>query len=302
MNLNQLSAALDEFFNVSAFVETDWQEFISEANRGSIQRFLRAGFDTTWNGLMLENAPPNDEVDRVYLTVFPDQDILDTIIAREVERGAAGAMIFTHHPFDFSERKSTFTPISTAQLEELREHHISLYSCHAPLDCHPEISTANALADALDLEDQARFAKYYGGNAGIHGKLDDPITFQELAENLAEVCELTTLRYDQIRHNAQPVHHIALVPGGGADPDIIQEAINLGADTFITGHWWLFGSSEYAANDREKCKDAIAPYRLNFLAAAHYSTELIVMRDQMPDWFKQHNVETVLMRQEDPWD
>jgi putative NIF3 family GTP cyclohydrolase 1 type 2 len=301
MNLSQLSAALDQFFNVSAFVETDWQDFISEANRGSIQRFLRSGFDATWNGLMLENASADDDVDRVYLSVFPDQDILDTIIAREVERGATGAMIFTHHPFDYSERESTFIPISNAQLEELREHHISLYSCHAPLDCHPEISTANALADALGLEDQSRFANYYGGKAGIHGKVANSTTFQELAEQLAEVCELSTLRYDQIRHNAQPVHHIALVPGGGADPEIIQEALDLGADTFITGHWWLFGSSDYAANDRQERKTSFPPIPLNFLAASHYSTELIVMRDQMPDWFKQHNVETVLMRQEDPW-
>lgn len=300
MNLNQLSAAIDEFFNVSAYVETDWQTFIPEANRGSIQRFLRSGFDETWNGLMLENIPEDNNIERVYLSVFPDQDILDTIIAREVERGASGAMIFTHHPFDYSERDAAFIPINTAQLEELREHHISLYSCHAPLDCHTEISTANALADALGLEEQVRFANYYGGKAGIHGKLTDT-TFQELGEQLAEVCELDALRYDQIRHNAQHVHHIGLVPGGGADPDVIQEAIDLGVDTFITGHWWLFGASEYAANDREKCKISIPPNKLNFIAASHYSSELIVMRDQMTDWFKQHNVETVVMRQEDAW-
>jgi hypothetical protein len=37
------------------------------------------------------------------------------------------------------------------------------------LDCHPEISTSIALADALKLTEPKPFAPYYGGMAGIYG-------------------------------------------------------------------------------------------------------------------------------------
>jgi putative NIF3 family GTP cyclohydrolase 1 type 2 len=249
---------------------------------------------------MLDNATDKGHIDRVYLTVFPGQDELDTVIAREVERGAPGALVFTHHPLAYSEREAAFSTIPTAQLEEFQEHNISLYSCHAPLDCHPETSTTTALAEALGLEEQSRFGKYYAGLAGIHGRLS-ATTFQAFAELLAEVCELLGLRYDQCRHNGQAVEHVAVIPGGGNDPEMIDEAIALGVDTFITGQWWLFGKSEFAATDRHTMRDYLANTNLNLLGASHYSSELVVMRDFMPDWFREHNVDTVLLRQDDPW-
>lgn len=301
MKLQKICESLDSYFNIAAFGESDWLELIPESKRGSFQRFLRPDFiNGSWNGLMLENATEEGEVDRVYLTVFPSQPILDTIIAREVERSAPGALIFTHHPLAYNERDAGFVTIPTVQLEELHEHHISLYACHAPLDCHTKTSTGNALANALGLQEQQRFAKYYAGLAGIHGKVP-ATTFEAFAEKLAQVCELDHLRHDQCRHNAQEVHHVAIVPGGGGDIELIDEAVKLGADTYVTGHWWLFGSSDYAKNDREKMAGYIPTTKLNLMAASHYSSELVVMRDQMVEWFRQLNVEAMLMRQEDPW-
>ncbi|NDJ85070.1 MAG: hypothetical protein GYB66_04210 [Chloroflexi bacterium] len=300
MNLSELCSKLDAYFNIAAYAETDWHDLIPEAARGALQRFLQDGFTTTWNGLMLNNVPPDDDIDRVYLAVFPSQDVLDTIIAREVERGAPGTLIFTHHPLSYSESKAVFKPIPTAQLEELQSHHISLYSCHAPLDCHPETSTTSALAAALELEEGTQFGQYYAGKAGIHGKVT-PTTFQDFAKRLAEVCELPYLRYDQCHHNGQSVHHVAIVAGGGGDIDFINEASAFGADTYITGHWWLFGDSEFGQQHREKMQAFVPTLKLNLLGASHYSSEMVVMRDQMVDWFREQNLEAMLMRQEDPW-
>src|SRR5690606_16591625 len=115
------------------------------------------------------------------------------------------------------------------------------------------------------------------------------------------VCELSHLRYDQCLHNGQPVHHIALIPGGGDASDLIEEAVKLGVDTYITGHWWLFGSSDFAKTRREQMANDIARFEINLLGASHYSSEMPVMRDQMPDWFRQYNLETLFIRQEDAW-
>jgi putative NIF3 family GTP cyclohydrolase 1 type 2 len=301
MYLNELCKELDVFFNVQAFVEDDWSRFMPEAYRGAAQRFLRPGFaDGGWNGLMFEHPGEQGQVDRVYLVVFPGQAIIDKVIAKEVERGAPGALVFTHHPLDYSEKSAEFLPIGIEQIEECKAHHISFYNCHSPLDCHPEISTANALAGALGLEEQTRFARYYAGQAGIHGTVS-PTSFQDLAAKLAEVCELPGLRYDQCRNNGQPVQHVAIVPGGGGDPSHIDEAKTLSVDTYVTGHWWLFGSSEYARQDRETMGAYVSGLSMNLLGASHYSSEFIVMRDQMPGWFKQRGVEALVMRQQDPW-
>lgn len=301
-SLRKLCDALDRYFRVTDFDEREsWQALMSDAYKGSLQRFLTAEFaNGTWNGLMLDNAPDEITVNRVYLMVFPNQDLIDTVIANEVERGAPGALIFTHHVLDYSEHEAAFHVMRVEQLEELREHHISLYVSHAPLDCHPEISTGTALANALGLKEQARFGNYHGVQAGVYGKVLST-TFQDFGDKLAKVCGLPVLRYDQCLHKGKAVQTVAIIPGGGNDPYFITEAARVGADTYVTGHWWLFGKSEFAAQDRETMRRFVENQPLNLLGASHYTSELIVMRDQMPAWFKKQGVETVLMEQADLW-
>lgn len=298
MKLEALSQALDIYFNVAAFPENDWLDLLSEAERGTFLRFLRPEFiEGTWNGLMIENNPPDDDIDRVYLSVYPSQDVVDRIIAKEVERGAGGAVLFCYQPIPYSENEAIFKPIPTAQLEELQEHHISVYVCHAPLDCHPEIGTAVAIADALRVEDQTHFGAHYGGLACVHGQLTQA-TIRSVAMRLAEISELPRLRYDQIRHNGQAVKHVAIAPGGG-NLDFMREAAELGVDTFITGNWWYFGTSGFAETSRERMSEFLPTMKMNLLGTSRYSSGLVTMRDYVPDVFRPHNIETILIRPED---
>lgn len=300
MHQAEVVNALDRYFEVRRFNEQDgWLPFIPTAEQVNLRPFFVPEFwEGTWNGLMLDNA---SKVDRVYLVVFPTPKILDTIIAKEVERGAPGAMIFSHHVTAFDEKGVGFVPLAVEQLEELREHGISYYNCHAPLDCHPVTSTGNALANALGLNDLQRFAPYYGGLAGVYGAVP-PISFQAFAERLAKACELPALRYDQLLHNAQPIRKVAIVPGGGGEVHIIREAIGLGVDTYITGHWHLFADNAFSNAQRQTFQEFVPQLNINLLGASHYSSEMVVMRDQMKQWFsKELELEAVVMRQENPW-
>src|SRR5258708_28629092 len=149
INQAELVTKLDKFFEIANYDESRSQEYLPSGYESIFGRFAAPGFVAgPWNGLMLANA---DEVDRVYPIVFPGQSVLDEIIAREVERGAPGALIFSHHLFDYQESGPRFSYMPEAQLEELKEHHISFYNCHAPLDCTREISTSLALAHALQI-------------------------------------------------------------------------------------------------------------------------------------------------------
>lgn len=297
MQLNDLTEALNTYFAIDSYNERDWLDLISEAERGALMRFLRPEFvEGTWNGLMLDNTPGNGNIERVYLVVYPSQSVLDTIIAREVERGAPGAMVFSYQPVSYSEDKAQFNVVATEQLEELQAHHISMYVCHSPLDCHEEISTVVAIADALGLDEQVRFGEHYGGLGCVHGKIS-MTSFEKLATRLAKISELPYLRYDQLRHNARPVEHIAIAPAG-LNTAFMEEAARLGVDTFVTGHWWLYGESGFASTSRERMGDYIPKLSLNLIGTSRYSNALVVMRDYVPDAFREHDVEVSFVRQE----
>jgi putative NIF3 family GTP cyclohydrolase 1 type 2 len=296
----ELVTRLDTFFKASAFDESADRQYFPSGYEAIFERFAAPGFLAgAWNGLMLNNA---ENIERIYLIVFPAQQVLDTIVAQEVERGAPGAMIFSHHMIDYQESGPGFTHITEAQLEDLREHCVSYYHCHAPLDCHPEISTSLALADALKLKEPKPFAPYYGGMAGIYGKVA-PTGFHEFARRVAAITDLPSLNYSTIRNNGRPVQQIGIVAGRGGEPEIIREAIDLGCDTFVTGEWWLYGPGEDRAANREQMRAFLVNADINMIGTSHYASEAVVMRDLMTEWFRENvaSVEPIFIPQSDPW-
>mgnify|MGYP001254062623 CR=1 FL=1 len=299
MNQAELVRKLDDYFAVKVFDEREqWQQKIPAADLAGYRRYAVPEFlEGSWNGLMLDNAL---EVDRVYLVVFPGQAVLDTILALELEREAPGALIFAHHPADFEESDRGFLGISEAQIEDLLEHDISFYSCHQPLDYHPETSTVMALAKAIKLRDSEVFVNESGHPEGAHGRVAD-MSFGSFAALLAEVTELPRLPYQQVRFNGQPVEHVALIPGGGCEPDQLLRARDLGCDTYLTGHWWLEGDYAYADEHRARMRELVPTLPMNLLGTSHYASEMVVMRDQMPGWFRNAGIEARFIKQPDPW-
>ncbi len=300
INQADLVNKLNTFFSVSAFDESSDRQFFPPGYESIFQRYAVPGFiDGTWNGLMLDNSAT---LDRVYLIVFPGQNVLDTIIAREVERGAPGAMIFSHHMIDYQESGPGFVYITESQMQDLREHNISFYVCHSPLDCHPEVSTSTALANALKLREQQRFGTYIGGKAGVCGKIG-PIGFHEFARKVASVTDLPYLRYSAIRHNGRAVQQIGIITGQGGEPEFMREALDLGCDTFVTGEWWLFGPGDWRAQRRDKVHEFLVSADINLIGTSHYASEAVVMRDLMPEWLRDNvpTVEPVFVPQDDPW-
>lgn len=299
MKQGELVEQLDTYFSIEAFDESAFlRARFTDSQFQTLSKFAGSSFvNGTWNGLMLDNTR---EVDRVYLVAFPSQSVLDTIIAREVARGAPGAMIFAHHLSDYEESDRGTVHIPETQLEELQEHQISYYHCHAPLDCHEEISTSTALANVLGLREQVRFAPYFGGRSAVHGVVGKATNFQTFASRLAKVTDVARLRYDQVRHNGRPVNHVAVAPGG-ADREILDEVARLGCDTLVTGHWWFFAENEDARAHRESMQELVRKLDMNLLGVSHYASEMVVMRDQLPGWFRDLGLEAEFVPQEDPW-
>ncbi len=299
MERDELIGRLDKTFSVRDFDERNLQLSSLPLGYGEMLReYARRDFiEGPWNGLMLDNT---DWIERVYLVVFPTESLLDTAIAREVERGAPGAMIFSHHLTDEDESKYLPIPIPEAQLKELREHRISLYICHAPLDCRPRMSPADALADALNLRDRERFGFHINGLAGIHGVIS-PTAFGQFAVKVAEACELPSLRYEQVRHNGHVARHVAIVPGDVDVAEFMREAQALGCDTCVTGTWWPYAPGDEADHARRKMRRLLPEITMNLIGTSQYGIELPAMRDKALAWFRDLGLETQLLRQLSPW-
>jgi len=283
MKTADLAAGLDEFFRLDAYPPDDFveiEEFCREAGI-ALERDATPEFMQRHNGLMLHNA---EEVERVYSLVFPADEVL-----AEVERRAAGrpALIFTHHPMDFETSGRGLLPVGEASLQRLRDAGISLYAAHAPLDCHDTISTSRSLARAAGVCVEEICAGYHGGHAGIIGTIDETplVAFVERLRKAFEVDRI------DVHEHTLGVRRVAVVAGGAAFPPMMQEAIDRGCDTYLTGDFRVRSGGPWFVES--------AP--INLVGGSHYATEALVLRHEMLGWFNSLGLPAEFVSQKDAW-
>jgi putative NIF3 family GTP cyclohydrolase 1 type 2 len=300
IQFGQLAQRLDDFFEVRRFDErSNWDFALDPDQRFVLTRRGGPTFQACFNGLL--NAPDEErECKRDYLVVFPEESLLDQIIAQERSRGCPGAVVLTHHPCDMETSCRGFIPIPEYQLVQMAEAKIALYVLHAPLDCHAQISTSGALADGLGLKREGVFAPYVGGHAGVIGE-QAPEPFAAFAEHVRQLCELPFFVPDQVRFAGRMVSRVAIVAGGGDDVNELVEAEEIGADTFLAGHWWTPHAGKWADGNRKAIAEGLKWFTMNFLSASHDGSELVVFRDRLAPLVASWGVETVLVRQADHW-
>jgi len=293
MNTGDLAARLDDFFRLDAYPPDDFAEiedFSREAGI-SIERYATPEFIRRHNGLMLHNA---DEVERVYTLVFPADEVL-----AEVERRATGApsLIFTHHPMDFETSGRGFVPVDEAAFQRLQDAGISLYSAHAPLDCHDTISTSRSRARAAGVRVDDVCAGYHGGHAGVIGTLEET-PLDEFAVRLQQRLEVDRI---DLQWHTPTVKRVAVVAGGAAFPPMMQEAIDRGCDTYLTGDFRVRSGGPWAEERRPAFDAFVESAPINLIGGSHYATEAEVLRNEMLGWFNSLGLPAEFVSQKDPW-
>jgi len=293
MKTADLAVRLDSFFHVERYPSDDFAvivEFCQEAGI-PIQEYATPAFLHRFNGLMLHNA---EEVPRVFTLVFPSDEVL-----AEVERRAAGdpALIFTHHPMDFETSGRGLIAVGEEWLRRLREAGVSLYSAHAPLDCHEAVSTSRALARAVGVPAETTFAGYFGGHAGVYGRIE-PTTFEEFCERVRRACGVARL---ETKAGGGKVERVAVVAGGAAYPPLMQEALDAGCDTYLTGDFRVRHGGPWAEEHRPEFDAFVDQVPLNLVGASHYATEALVLRDDMLAHFRELGLAAEFVPQVDPW-
>jgi dinuclear metal center YbgI/SA1388 family protein len=220
-----------------------------------LDQYLRVAdhpdYPTALNGLQV--AGP-EEVGLVVTAV----DASEASIRAAVERAAD--LLLVHHGI-FWEGLRPISGRHFRRIEALIKGEVALYSCHLPLDSHPEVGNCALLGRALGLTLEGRFGDYRGTPIGWWGRLPEPMDAYRL-EGMLEGVVGSGVR--AIPGGPELVERVGVVTGGGGS--FIPEAVALGLDAFVTGegsHHHYFDAVELG---------------IHVLLGGHYATETLGVR------------------------
>jgi len=265
MKAAEVYANLEKDF-IKPALSDDWA-----AHMQGISDFLSDNFRQRSMGVVCDFT---DSISHVYTAVFPSDLVMQTILDDDVKN----ALLFVHHPaiWDIRTAPKVFQPMNRQLLEQFRERKIAIYNLHVPLDDYGEYATSVTLAKALDITPEQPFGLYFGALAGVFGKTKMK-TVEELRKKFEEVIGHKTSLY---QYGAPEIANekVALIAGGGNDEEMLEEVVQQGINTFVTGIT--------ALNDHSrKAHDYAKKHKLNILGGTHYSTETFACI-AMVDYFK----------------
>jgi dinuclear metal center YbgI/SA1388 family protein len=208
-------------------------------------------YSTALNGLQVDGP---EEISTIVTAVDAS---LETIR----RAAAAGAdLLMVHHGL-FWDGLQPVTGRAYRRLKSLLDNEMALYSCHLPLDAHPEIGNCILLARALGVDPIGRVGSYKGADLGWWGTLPEALS-------LAELVERTSLAVggavQALPGGPDRIERVGVLTGGGGS--FVREAADLGLDAFVTGegaHHTFFDAEEYGTH---------------VLFAGHYATETFGIR------------------------
>lgn len=213
-----------------------------------------ADVDASANGLQV--GSPNGEIDHAAFAV----DAAVETAERAAETGAD--VLCVHHGLFWGGFERATGPIYD-RLAPFFEHDMALYVSHLPLDGHPDLGNAAGLADALGLTERDSFGALGAEYIGVRGRAPDGFAPDELRERLAVECgpeEGVKL----LDFGSDKIENVAITTGSAAD--WLDEAVETGADAFVTG--------EGKQSMYHEAKEA----GISVFLAGHYATETFGVR------------------------
>ncbi|MDP1823868.1 MAG: Nif3-like dinuclear metal center hexameric protein [Archangium sp.] len=285
MQRDRLVAELDEWFRVADVQDDEWLSLFDVVYDAPYWRdYVDPAWLRSFNGLMVRGA---DEVTHVATCVFPSDAIL--------RRVPAGSFVFAEHPVDDAPG-DVFAPWSKATFERLRMDRINVYTVHAPLDHHPEVSPSVLLGRALGLKEPKAFlpmARGLSGGGAVIGYSD--LTVAELKHRLQDavgpevpVALGPGLSLDEAGRRAAGT--VAVVAGGGASLAALEAALAMGCTTYVTGNALSPCGIPYVKEIHDAFRARAKSAGVAIVDGTHYGTEKLSQL-AMVDWFKARGLE-----------
>jgi putative NIF3 family GTP cyclohydrolase 1 type 2 len=238
------------------------------------------------SGLVFDFA---DDVEEVYCVVFTTPEVLDYLL----QVTDAPSLVFTHHPHDYREDARGFGPFPEDYLAEFKRREIAVYAIHTPLDVGLNISVSRSLAHRLSLSSQVPFSETRGGHVGMIGSLETE-DLDAMADHVSRALYIDTV---DVFDNGAVDGTVAVVAGGGDQPEILKEAHELGCTTYVTGtvvHRWQMESIQELNREFHALARRL---EVNLIGATHYHTEKCGVQD-VAAYLRQNDIEATFL--EDP--
>ncbi|MBH0157065.1 Nif3-like dinuclear metal center hexameric protein [Fictibacillus sp. 5RED26] len=255
-------------------------------------------FTKLFNGLMLRG---DEKVNRVFLAVFPTEEILERFIAES----HPGDLLFMHHPIvmECGDPKGKwgrgFMPIHPHFIQQMKKRRLSVFTLHVPLDYSRVISTSDAWGEALNAKVIGELLKDDNGACGILCEIA-PTSTEDLIHHSTE---LFGIPYADVHG---PIHKnitkIAIVAGCGDKVEAMIEAEKMGAEAYLTGEVHCHIDNEYGKKKYEQMKSYIAQSTMSLIGVSHAASEYLVHATQLKSWFEeQFQLRVTLLPQTKWW-
>lgn len=254
MRAHNLYEILNTDFIKDGIQDVDWAKRMPDLDQYLFPPFKQNG----GIGLMCDFA---NEIEKVYTTVFLSDKVLLKIINDDV----SNAMLFSHHPtaWDIKEHSGNYAA-NEQLIRELQKRNISIYVLHHPLDNYGKYSTCATLAERLNIIVEKPSFLYFGAVCGVIGT-SNCNTISELQEWYTQAVGHKTSLYLYGDENLKG-EKIAICPGGGNIRAVVQEMLENGVKTLITG---VTVDNEYSHEVHQLEREN----HINLLGGTHYSSE-----------------------------
>ena len=247
----------------------------------SIESVAPRSAQEKWDNSGMQVGDTGRDIQSVLLTT----DITEDVVNEAVLNGCQ--LIISHHPLLFHGLKQVCGQTPQARIVEMAiKNNIAIYSAHTNLDS-VEGGINTRLAERLGINDYRLLTE---SGLGAIGKLSQPIPYAAFIAHVREILQCTYVRYTRARRAM--IETVALCGGSGAE--FIEEAINQGADVYLTAdckyhefqdadgriglididHWY---SERHA---REIFKDILAPLGVSCIISQTDKTPIQVWQEQ----------------------
>ncbi len=221
------------------------------------------------SGLQLNAQGTNGEINKVLVALEVSRDIIDEA------KGCNADIIVTHHPLFFGAFKQIVPEmLPTEYAIELIKSGISVYSAHTNFDTM-EGGNNDYFAELLGIKDVEIHGIIRSGSL-IEKSSGEMPTVRDIAQSISEKLDIKPALIRLIGNPDAKISKVAWCTGAGSD--YIMDAIDLGADLYITGDIKYHEAT------------TIAEFGLNCLDIGHFDSEKIftpnmaaLMRRAFPD-------------------
>ncbi|HHQ44529.1 MAG TPA: Nif3-like dinuclear metal center hexameric protein [Candidatus Altiarchaeales archaeon] len=220
----------------------------------SVVRFLnntlsiRTIPDSSRNGLQIRGS---ETVNKVGVAVDGCRDVFT------LARKSRCDFVIVHHGLFWKGARDA-TGIRKQNVNYLKDHGISLYAVHLPLDLHANLGNNILLAQLLGLGGVKKFGRYHGRPIGYMGTLNKKTMLDELARKLEQ--KLNT-KCTLLPFRKKKISTLGLVSGGGSAS--LSEAHLKRLDCLVTGE---------APHEIHHLAKQL---KINVVLAGHYETETL---------------------------